>query len=296
MTINSEAEEYAKLEAAFEAETTASKQEQTLKAVEPEEPAAESPAIEVDDTTEEIEDTSSYSEIEKEAIKKGWNPKGKRDAQTYLEFGEVIDKLMAASEENKKYRETVKIMIDKFQGKEKRAYERAVQELEAKRIAAINEADVDQVYKIEQELNNVRQEIQSLPDVNTEAADHDRKVAEEFAARNKAWYNNDSLENMRMMQDAQLEDQRLAALYPNLSFAERLQAVEQTIRKHYASHAVFSNARREHAVASVTSTEQKREHKKKVTLTKQQAEMLAFMQRADKNYTAEQYLKDIGGE
>lgn len=253
----------------------------------------------VEDTQEAVEesndseDAPQYSEVEQRAIDKGWNPNGKRDAETFLEFGEVIDKLNATAKENAKQRETIKLMLDKFQTKEKRAYEKALKDLQQQRADAVADGDVQKFSEIEKQLQEVNDEIKSFSDPAKEREDSLKQAADDFANRNKAWYNLDTTENYIMRQEAISEDERLATLYPNMEISERLRLVEKAIRDRHPNHVAFVNPRRETAVAAVTSTEKRRDAKPLTKLTKGQEESYQVIRRVDKTYTREQYLQDL---
>lgn len=272
------------------------------------EPVVEEPALEaeqnageaVEETVEGEQDTreDNYSVAEKEAMEKGWSPEGipgkrHKSAEEFLAAGELIDKLEAVSSENKRYRETVEHMLKRFQDKEKLAYERAAQDILSQREAAVADGDQERFQRLDAQYNNIQKEMEAIPSTEQIEQERTAKMVADFETRNKTWYNADTLDNYKMMQDAIQEENRLASNFPNLPAEERLKAVEQTIRQRYASHDAFKNSRRESAVPAVTNNEQKRAIRKETKLTGDQEKFYQSIKSIDPKYTREQYLKDM---
>ncbi|MHB8483938.1 MAG: hypothetical protein ACYDBV_14670, partial [Nitrospiria bacterium] len=110
------------------------------------------------------ESIEEFSDIEKEAMEKGWNPKGipgkrHKSAEEFLDAGVLIEKLESIAEENRKYRDAVEHLLAQSTQKEQKAYARALRDLEARRDAAIEEGNLKQVKVIEAQSEQLKAEI-----------------------------------------------------------------------------------------------------------------------------------------
>jgi len=263
--------------------------EQAMADVAEEEPEKEEPVNALEDKIQEESTDSELSDVEKEALEKGWNPKGipgkrHKSAEEFLATGELIEKLESASEENKKYRETVELMLQKMQTKEKTAYEKALRDIEAKREAAVVDGDVNRFNALEQEYKQIQEQV-STPDPAQSLID---KQVNDFVTRNAAWYNDQTFENSQMKKFAEEYEDFLAKKHPGLAIEDRFKEVETEVRRKFSDSKIFSNSRRNEA-PKTSSTEVKREVKQTVDLSPQQEQMYRLIKRQDKNYTKEQY-------
>lgn len=185
--------------------------------------------------TKPTETKSSTSDIEKEARLRGWRPLGEydgdekhwRSAEEYLEVGKIYDQ-----QESTKLRREINSMqqqMSKVLEINQKQAERLAQEkadyLEAARLQAIQEANVDQVKRIDDQLTNVKQELNTYkkPAITQEAL--------MFQERNKDWFNTTTIDNMQLMRLAVDYENQLAAKQPDLSVEQRLEMTEKAVKE-----------------------------------------------------------------
>lgn len=216
--------------------------------------------------------------------------------KTPVEFnrlGNVIDKFEKAVKDVRGKDEIIRRMMDKFQKKEEIAYQRAIRELESRRMAAIEEADTEEFRRIDNELNLQKQELNKLQEEVVKVEDNSaHEAALEFQKRNAHWYNSDTYENSKMSEFAIDYENYLANKDPNISVEERLRKVEMEVRKKYINNPIFANRNRDSAPV-MSANASKTVAPKSVELTANQERMYRHMKSVNPKYTKEQYLKDM---
>lgn len=208
-----------------------------------------------DDTSDDTTVTKDeYSDIEKEALKKGWKPshlfegnsQDFRSAREYIERSEILHKLSHQNQNVKKLTDTVQelLKVNKNQ-QDMISKERADYYLQQKR-EAINNGNVDDAEKFERayyesQIHNNYQ--QKDKDVNPSAL--------EFARRNINWFND---ENPEMKEFAIKKEEYLSRLFPDWSDEKRLAETEKAVKEFYPNK--FGNVNRETPPAiNITSSE-----------------------------------------
>jgi hypothetical protein len=206
--------------------------------------------------TEEVIDggqepqTPVYSDSEKQAMEQGWVPKdqwngeGKwRDAESFLDRGELFSKIDHQKRELKQLKESMGEFKKHYDNVRETEYKRALQTLKAQKKEALREGDADLVVEIDDQIDDMRQaEIQaqiterSQPQSNGE--EHPEFV--NWKSRN-SWYSNSA--DMREYADTYGAGLRLKGNSPS----EVLRLVESAVKEKFASK--FSNPNREKASA-----------------------------------------------
>lgn len=146
----------------------------------------------------------NYTDFENKMMSHGWDPEGTLSAEDWIDNGfkiknRKLDNLFSAVEE-------LKTKMDK---EKKDAYAQARADLEAERIAAIEEADLDKVKEIEK-----KQQTMVDPSV--------REYADAFTERNKTWLTGTSYKDMEMAAICGIKDKLLfeQKLPPKEHFAQ----------------------------------------------------------------------------
>lgn len=100
-------------------------------------------------TLEEVEvvETSEpeYTEIEKQALEQGWDPKGRMGAEAWIVKGEMIKEKRAVQKDFQAFRKEVDEL-------KRISYEKARKDLEAELRQAVTQADYNQVQEIQKEM------------------------------------------------------------------------------------------------------------------------------------------------
>lgn len=150
----------------------------------------------VEETTENTE-TREYTEIEQQAMERGWSPDFQGDenkraisAEEFLDRQKLYDDLRKRGRENKELRselETLKANDKKFA---KRIYEQAKKDLQAKKKAAYEEGDTDKVVETDEELRQLDKEQEEF-DKSPQTDNSAQEAFSDWVSKNP-WYQNDS--------------------------------------------------------------------------------------------------------
>jgi len=136
------------------------------------------------------------SDFELRMQKKGWDPAGEKDAQQWLDDGfEIRGKRVDT------LYKTVDYLKDKFQREEKLAYERAIADLKAEKVKAIQARDVNKVEELEQKQAHLTNS-------------SDQGLIDDFKYRNREWLEGTSYNQLKMAEsflkkDIELTSRRL---------------------------------------------------------------------------------------
>ena len=230
------------------------------------------------DNQEKINDTQEsntreLNDLEKRMQAHGWNPDGELSALDWIDTGfkkkqEKIDRTY----------EKLERLIAKQEKSEKDAFAKAKAELEAKRIAAIEEADIDKVKEIEKQQ-------QTMVDPSV------REYADAFVERNKAWLNGTSYREMEMAAVCSAIDKDL--LSQNLNPKEHFEQIEARVKEKYPDY--FGIEKPVNAVEGRQQVSVKQAGKKELTYD----DLDEFQKRAAKNYardhgkTVKDYIKRL---
>jgi hypothetical protein len=255
-------------------------------------------ALDVSDS-EPVQETRQsepeYSDLEKDAIAQGWNPQGvegkpKKSAEEFIRDGEYIKQLKEIRDENKELKSGMNYVIEQFKKKEQLAYERALRDLESRRLTAVEERDVNGFQQAE---NEMRQLHQNYSETTAQA---DRQImtaaVEDFKVRNRSWFN-ESKENMKLVAYAKEYENRIMRDYPDHS--QRLAEVEKEVRREFPTHNSFRNLNRE-SPSPISTNVAKRNVSADPTynqLAPAQQAAYKWMKRSYPNLTVKEYLADM---
>lgn len=233
--------------------------EETLSLLFSDEPVVEA-ATEVETISEEIETVQAveeatieaakepeYSESEKAAIAKGWDPTGDKakaagkpslSADEFLRRGELFERIDGQKKEIYDLKKTLQLAVDQFKKTEQLAYDKAMRELISKREEAIKNGDLRETNKLDSEMAKAYQakvESEKLPsEPEVKAEKPLTEYQKEFKNRNAFWLDASKLENTAMLAFAQDLDSKIINFRKDLTEDQRLTIIEGEIKRNFA--------------------------------------------------------------
>ena len=191
---------------------------------------------------EETVDDSGLSDIEKEAMAKGWKPKSEFDdpgkryktAEEYLEMGSFFEKIDSQSKQIKNLEKNIKQLSGDFKKARETGYKQALADLEARKRAAVEEGDTLAYDVAQREVEKLQEEATTpkQPEIDPKEAEL-MEIVNDFKERNKEWYNADSYENLEMKRYADIVDVEIARSNPNIDPKEHVMLVELEVHKRF---------------------------------------------------------------
>ena len=282
-------------------------------AVEPvvEDVKAEEPAPEAEVTAEpaKVEEAPVEPQIdpaEVEAREKGWKPESEFDgdetgkkfvsAQEFLDREQFYDTISKQNRKIKQMEETMANFADHKRRSEQAAYERALKDLSAQKVEAVEEGDVDRVKSLDDEQMQLIQ--QQTAYAAQEQAQHQAELTEatmEFQKRNP-WCRNDAAgEEKAMTVYAQTIGNQLDQQYPHLSIDEGMKIVEEEVKKAFPHRFENANQTKPSAVApAARKVESKGRHKPSMLdIPEEYRKSCKEFCSMIPGYTEEQYVQDL---
>ncbi len=163
-----------------------------------------------------VEAEKPFTEFELKMKNHGWDPNGKLSAEDWIDNGFKVKNKKLDSLFN-----SIETLKEKLVRQEKDAYAQARADLEAKRIAAIEEADLVTVKEIEQQ-----QKVMTDPSV--------REYADAFVERNKTWLQGTTYRDLEMSAVCGVKDRVL--VNEKLSPEEHFNQLEAFIKEKYPDY------------------------------------------------------------
>jgi hypothetical protein len=177
------------------------------------------------------------SEVENKAYKRGWRPQDQFDgdndewvgAKEFLKIRDIQDELRSVKRTNKENDLLLRDMKGIIDKERKLTREKTIQELTQARRNAIENGDVDNAEKISDEILKRREEVL---EIEKPAKNEVPPIVVDWVSQHKSdWFNDDTPENLDMMQDAiKYEGFYLHKTGDN---QKALELMEQDIRKKY---------------------------------------------------------------
>lgn len=171
---------------------------------------------------EGIEQPSEQNPVEQLAAQYGWVPTGERSAEEFVKY--ALEQHPARGKELKQLHRTIEELKVHMQGQEKKAYERAMRDLQTRRQQAIAQGDVDMVNALDQEKEQLAPPPSDLP--------HPAIV--DFTERYAKYLNGVSYEEMQVADFIQKRDRELARF--NLAPDEHMQKLEDHVIKQFPEY------------------------------------------------------------
>lgn len=203
---------------------------------------------EINNEPKEAEVNQEQSAVEEKARTQGWVPKEEfrgdpskwRDAKAFVEHGESINGILKErndhlNREISEMRQSVKELADFYKQTEQRAYERALKEVDQKRVEAVANADVDAFNAAEKE--RMEMERARFDQMRTTKPEEPPEMA--TFRQNNAWYESDP--------ELTAEADALGVAYAKqgTSYGKILEKVTERIKVLHPEK--FANSRRENA-------------------------------------------------
>lgn len=178
-----------------------------------------------------------FSEIEKKALEQGWTPKDQfrgnpedwRGAKEWVDRGELLDKLSSSHRAIKGLTKSNEQMSELIQRLSTRLDEKDNSDLIMARNDAIAAGNVELVNKIDEEIGKINQNRQIMQQ-KQQTLD---PAYYQFQEKHNDWFNPTSAENKMMHDYAVNTENWLMQQYPSLSISERLDQVEEAVKKAY---------------------------------------------------------------
>ncbi len=238
------------------------------------------------DVTESTDTSSSetveervYTDIEKQAMAEGWDPKGPKSAEQYQHDGSFFKKIKEQKKEIFELKEAFKSMTAHQKKMEKAAYEKALNDFRAERNAAVEIGDVDRVEHLQDKMDSAKEHIKAL-DMEVKVAtasvvdtDSVNKAARSFQETNKDWFDIDllkkdvstlqgkELQNYKMTKAAMTYDEYIGMkrnagdpAFKDHTPEQALKAVEDFIKDTYAERFTKENPNKDAPSAVGKST------------------------------------------
>lgn len=239
--------------------------------------------------------TPEYSEAEERALSQGWVPKdqftgnGKwRDAEEFLDRGELFGKIDDLNRRNKNLDTTVKQLSEHYQKVQKTEYDKAIATLRAEKKAALDDGDSSRVVEIDDEIADKREEARTAADkpvVQPPVDEPPNPQLVAWANRNK-WY----ADNRAMKVYADDVAAEMVYRTGEKNPTKILEEVERRVKKEFPEK--FNNPNRDKPGSVEGGTSKGRTNTESFQLS---AEETMAMNRFVKvgALTKEQYIKDI---
>ena len=177
-----------------------------------------------------------YSEIELEAMEKGWNPEGvegKRSlsAEEFLDRQPLYDKMHKLEKRLKEQAKAVEAIQQHEKMVRERMHKDHLKELEKAKKEAYDEMDFEKADKISNEIVDAKVEYEkesSKVVTPTQTPEEIQSTLQEWAEKN-TWYNTDKV----MQRFALGEGNDYRALNPDATFEDVLSHIEKEVKKEF---------------------------------------------------------------
>ena len=182
---------------------------------------------------------AELNDFEQDQKAKGWNPDGPKSAEEWARAKPLYDELKTRGKELKQLRRTVDELKEHMQKQEKVAYEKALKDLQAQRVEAIQSGDVERV----QEIDKAQADLPQVNDTPPAVID--------FQERHNEWLTSPSFEHMQMREWVTKRDNELAQY--NLSPEEHMKTLEEHLHKQFPDKFGEANPNPEQHIPAVES-------------------------------------------
>lgn len=199
---------------------------------------------------------AQLTDVEKEAVKQGWNPNhqgpNKKTAEQFLHDGSFFKKIDSQNKKIDDLTQTVKLLLDHNKKLEAVKFEEGYKKALVERNKAVEEGDVQAFNVAEEKLKQqvelhrpLAQEVTKEPDISAD----DQALLKSFQSENKSWFGNSDKESQEMTKLAIAYDQY--NLQNGMSYKESLKEVESIIKYKFPHR--FSNPNQDKPAAVLKS-------------------------------------------
>jgi len=194
---------------------------------------------------EEVVEEPEYTEVEQEAISRGWNPEGvegKRNltAEEFLDRQPIYDELHKVRKKLKEQDKKFEALREHEKLVRERMHEEHLKELKAAKRTAMEEFDYDKVEQLDDEMLKAKEDYAKAsiePEVVTESPEDIQEAVNSWVEDNP-WYN----ENKVMQRFAYGEGQEYKVQNPSASIEEVLKHISKVVKQEFPEK--FSNMKR----------------------------------------------------
>ena len=195
-------------------------------------------------------ETVSHTDIEKRAMENGWSPKEEfkgdpnefRSADYYMGKRETLEKVSSQSKKIKNLQSSIEQMTSVFQKNIEDGKRKEIEGLVDKRNTLITEGELEEVHKVDTQINEVNQRNQEFNQPDQPIPDEHRDAAQ-FVEDNKDWYNNSTPFNHSMVNKAQEVEMGIGRRNPELSNVERLSRTKDRMIQLYPDYFGISESK-----------------------------------------------------
>lgn len=184
----------------------------------------------IEEPTEEIE----YSEVELQAMEKGWSPEGvegKRNltAEEFLDRQPLFDKMHKLEKRLKEQSKAVEAIKQHGEMAREQMHKDHLKELEAAKRAAYEEMDFEKADKISDEIVEAKVEhAKAEPAASVDPQQEIQETLEEWVEKNN-WYKEDEF----LQRQAEKEGKLFRMENPDASFDDVLDHISKTVKKDF---------------------------------------------------------------
>lgn len=250
-------------------------------------------------TNESEETTDPYLD---EALKSGYDPNyrgpNKKTPEQFVKDGSFFKKIDSLKKENEEIKRILTQQSEHALKVEQAAYEKAIRDLELKKIEAVAQADIEayQEADIRQRQEHQRFQESQVPAKPTQTQEHSKEVMD-FVERNKSWFNNDTPENKLMATAADglcnLVALEAEAKGEKIDINEQLHRVEERIKRLYPEKFVNEAKMKPKSVASSTVSSGESPKTLANRLSSRQKQFIKQAREYGSKLTEEQYAKQL---
>lgn len=148
-------------------------------------------------TQEEQSEEREYTETEKQAMQKGWDPAFEGDenkravtAEEFLDRQQLYDDLRKRGKENKQLKKDIEALKESHKVVAEQAYKRAKRELEKEKRQAYEEGDTDKALQIDKEMSDLDKDQEKIAKDEGNTNEAAKEAFDSFRESNP-WYDND---------------------------------------------------------------------------------------------------------
>lgn len=200
-----------------------------------------------------------------EWIEQGKNPDDWRSAKEYQERGELFDEIHNLKEANKKQNAAFKALVEHHKKVRETATQEALAKLRAEKKTALENHNIEEVFKIDEEIERVREQKSNEPVIDVPEVDVGPTPYFKKWHRDNPWYDLRGESEASMFADA--AGVKFKQKNPSATEQELLEHVESLVAKRFPE--VFENPNKNKA-SEVNPRSNTNEHRETFKLNEEQ--------------------------
>lgn len=235
-----------------------------------------------------IVEEKSESDLEQEARAKGWRPDGPKSAEEFLRAEPLYEEIKSSHKEIRELKAAIKAMKDLLTKQEQKAYEKALNDIRAAKVQAIEMGNVAEVDKLDNEIKRINDDLHHV-----QQQQNSPKV-QDFLDRNASWLQEQSEEAADMRLLAQAKHAALSS--QGKSDEDIVDVLEATLRKAFPSRFEVQKPnltpRVEAQAVEAKAAKSKKGSYTLADLNSEQKEICRYLTRSG-TMTQEQYINEL---